>query len=212
VPVRNAGAGLWLGDNGGFGPYWEPWCSFDFGPMLSLGLNGFAPGEFQVPLHSLSQTIQNLLAGLPWNSPCATNPGSMACLLGQYQNGCEFGPGCHNLDPEMAGPGSYLASGDKNNLLENDCHESDIGNGMRKYVHAAWGRDFNCMDQQTYQVPDAATCASYGTRNGCYQIPENNNCTVTYCPSFFRQMKGCKFANPDHFPIETVQGCIEPPH
>jgi RHS repeat-associated protein len=37
------------------------------GPIGVAPLSGFAPGEFQLPLHSLSQTIQNLLAGLPWN-------------------------------------------------------------------------------------------------------------------------------------------------
>lgn len=41
-------------------------------PVISIPPLGFMPGEFQLPYRSLSQTIEDVLAGLPWNAPSSS--------------------------------------------------------------------------------------------------------------------------------------------
>jgi RHS repeat-associated protein len=70
----------------------DPFPPESFGPpeFLSFfpvhGFN-FAPGEFQIPIHGLLQTIQELLGRLPWNSSCGalSDCGGLTGFQGQIQ-------------------------------------------------------------------------------------------------------------------------------
>ncbi len=53
-----------------------------FGGETPMGnLNGILPGEWQARYPSLSDTIHDLLSGLPWNNPCIMSPVSDGCGL-----------------------------------------------------------------------------------------------------------------------------------